>query len=43
MKIEIGQVTKNFGGKQVILPTNLTIEDGSFTALLGSSGCGLRW
>lgn len=40
MKIEIKHVAKRFGGKQVILPTDLTIEDGSFTTLLGPSGCG---
>ncbi len=40
MKIEIKHVTKRFGDKQVILPTDLTIEDGSFTTLLGPSGCG---
>lgn len=33
-------VTKAFGDKQVIRKTDLTIESGSFTTLLGSSGCG---
>lgn len=40
MEIRIQQITKSFDGKQVIRPTDLTIESGSFTTLLGPSGCG---
>ena len=40
MEIRLTNITKSFGGKQVIAPTTLTIESGSFTTLLGSSGCG---
>ena len=40
MEIRLDKITKSFEKKQVIHPTTLTIEDGSFTTLLGSSGCG---
>ena len=40
MKITLKNITKNFNGRQIITPTNLTIESGSFTTLLGPSGCG---
>ena len=40
MKITLTNITKSFGSKQVIQPTDLTIESGSFTTLLGPSGCG---
>ena len=40
MKIILKQITKSFENKQVISPTDLTVESGSFTTLLGPSGCG---
>lgn len=40
MKITLTGITKSFGEKKVILATSLTIESGSFTTLLGPSGCG---
>ena len=40
MEIRLSGITKAFGSKQVIAPTDMTIESGSFTTLLGSSGCG---
>lgn len=40
MEINLINVTKSFGDKQVIFPTTLKIENGSFTTLLGPSGCG---
>ncbi len=39
-KIELVNVSKSFGNKQVVSDINITVEDGSFTVLLGSSGCG---
>lgn len=38
MKISLTNITKSFGGKQVIRPTDLTVDSGSFTTLLGPSG-----
>jgi NitT/TauT family transport system ATP-binding protein len=38
--VQIEQVTKSFGEKQVIAPLNLTIFEGEFVALIGASGCG---
>ena len=40
MEIRLERITKSFEKKQVIQPTDLTIESGSFTTLLGPSGCG---
>lgn len=40
MKITLNNISKKFGEKAVIKDTCLTIESGSFTTLLGSSGCG---
>ena len=40
MEIRLSGITKAFGSKQVIAPTDMTIESGSFSTLLGSSGCG---
>ena len=40
MEIRLQQVAKSFGGKQVIQPTTLTMQNGGFTTLLGPSGCG---
>ena len=39
-KIEFQNVCKSFGQIKVIENLNLTIEDGKFTVLVGSSGCG---
>lgn len=39
-KIELINISKSFGDKQVISNINITVEEGSFTVLLGSSGCG---
>lgn len=39
-KIEFQNVSKSFGQVKVIENLNLTIEDGKFTVLVGSSGCG---
>ena len=36
MEIRLTNITKSFGSKQVIAPTTLTVESGSFTTLLGS-------
>ena len=38
--IEIRNLHKNFGGKQVLKNVNLKIEDGKVTCILGGSGCG---
>ena len=40
MKIVLKNITKSFGAKTVIQPTDLTIQSGSLTTLLGPSGCG---
>ena len=40
MEIRLNGITKSFDKKQVIHPTTLTIDNGSFTTLLGPSGCG---
>ena len=40
MEIRLKRVTKSFDKRQVIHPTTLTIENGSFTTLLGPSDCG---
>jgi len=40
MKIVLKNITKAFGVKTVIQPTDLTIHSGSLTTLLGPSGCG---
>lgn len=39
-QIQLKQVTKKFGDVEVILPLDLTIQDGEFTVLVGPSGCG---
>jgi len=39
-QIEFRNVCKYFGSNKVIENLNLTIEDGKFTVLVGSSGCG---
>ncbi|MFM2356445.1 MAG: sn-glycerol-3-phosphate transporter ATP-binding protein UgpC [Pseudomonadota bacterium] len=38
--VELSAITKRFGAVEVITDLNLTVEDGSFCALLGPSGCG---
>lgn len=38
--IEIRNLQKNFGEKQVLKNINLKIEDGKVTCILGGSGCG---
>ena len=39
-QIEFSKVCKSFGNVKVIENLDLTIEDGKFTVLVGSSGCG---
>ena len=39
-RIVLDKVTKSFGETQVILPLNLTIEEGEFAVFVGPSGCG---
>ena len=38
--LELTSIAKQFGAVEVIKGLNLTVEDGSFCALLGPSGCG---
>ncbi len=38
--VDLSHITKRFGAVEVITDLNLTVEDGSFCALLGPSGCG---
>jgi multiple sugar transport system ATP-binding protein len=38
--VELQSITKRFGAVEVIRDLGLTVEDGSFCALLGPSGCG---
>lgn len=40
MEIRMIHITKTFGAKKVINDISLRIESGSFTTLLGASGCG---
>lgn len=40
MKISLHNISKSFGKKEVITDLSLETEDGKFTTLLGSSGCG---
>ena len=40
MKISLHNISKSFGKKGVITDLSLEMEDGKFTTLLGSSGCG---
>jgi len=40
MPICIEAVTKNFGGRLALDRTSLTVEDGTFVAIVGASGCG---
>jgi multiple sugar transport system ATP-binding protein len=39
-EIRLENLTKDFGGLVAVNDLNLTVEDGSFIALLGPSGCG---
>ena len=41
-EIVLKNVTKKFGNNTVIQNLNLTIKDGSFTVLVGPSGCGKK-
>ena len=38
--VQLQNVTKSFGGVQVINGISLAIEKGEFISLLGPSGCG---
>jgi len=38
--VEISGLSKSFGDTTVLLPTDLTIEEGEFIVLVGPSGCG---
>jgi NitT/TauT family transport system ATP-binding protein len=38
--IELDGVAKSFGALEVVTPTSLAIEPGSFVSLIGPSGCG---
>jgi NitT/TauT family transport system ATP-binding protein len=40
MPIHIEEVAKTFNGRLAIDRTNLTVEDGTFLAIVGASGCG---
>ncbi|MCF2532781.1 ABC transporter ATP-binding protein [Yinghuangia soli] len=39
-RVELTGLSKRFGGFTAVRPTDLTIPEGSFFALLGASGCG---
>lgn len=38
--LELKNITKSFGGTEVLKGINLTVREGEFVTLLGSSGCG---
>lgn len=38
--IELNNISKKFGAKEVIRDINVSIEEGDFLVLLGPSGCG---
>lgn len=40
MSIEIKDLQKSFGSKEILKNINLSIQEGSFVSILGSSGCG---
>jgi ABC-type Fe3+/spermidine/putrescine transport system ATPase subunit len=40
MYLQIKQLTKSYGAKQVVAGVNLTMEEGEILSLLGPSGCG---
>lgn len=40
--VELVKVAKRYGKQSVLHPLDLTIPDGSFTVLVGPSGCGNR-
>lgn len=40
MSIEIKDLHKSFGSKEILKNINLSIQEGSFVSILGSSGCG---
>jgi ABC-type sugar transport system ATPase subunit len=39
-EIRLEHLTKDFGSLTAVRDLQLTVPDGSFTALLGPSGCG---
>lgn len=39
-RITLEQIEKSFGANQVLPPLDLELDDGEFTVLVGSSGCG---
>ncbi|MEM5594627.1 ATP-binding cassette domain-containing protein [Niallia circulans] len=39
-KIELKEVAKSFGTNEVLSNINLSLEQESFTAIVGRSGCG---
>ena len=40
MVLELRDITKSFNSKQVIQGIDLTVKQGTFLSLLGTSGCG---
>lgn len=40
MELTLKNILVSFSGKEVLNSINLTVEDGTFTSLLGASGCG---
>ncbi len=40
INIELNNVSKSYGDNEVLHQINLSIEQGSFTAIVGKSGCG---
>jgi lactose/L-arabinose transport system ATP-binding protein len=38
--VELRQVSKSYGGHEVIRDLNLSVQDGAFTVFVGPSGCG---
>ncbi len=38
--VELKNISKRYGAVEVIKNLDLTVDDGSFCALLGPSGCG---
>ena len=40
VKLEVDQVTKDYGERKVLSPTNLTVGENEFISIVGPSGCG---